>query len=167
MMHLERMLGQVPIKIVKSDEELTFTMSSGDTFRFYHDNECCEVVSIEEVIGDFEDLLFLPILRAEEKVNDDEYNNQTWTFYTFATRKGYVDVRWLGSSNGYYSQSVNLEVITDIGNLSKGDLFNTPKLSPTYVLLRQSEDESFFTHRQVKGDTLKADKNHRVYLYEA
>lgn len=98
-------------------EALTFTDTDGFVFKFEHFQDCCESVRIEDVCGDLNDLVGLPLLTAEEVVSHmgeephagyDE--SWTWTFYKFATTKGSVTVRWLGESNGYYSERVDLRV---------------------------------------------------------
>lgn len=90
------------------DDEILFVTESGESYLMYHEQDCCESVEIEEVIGDLKDLVGSPITMAEEvtQQGESEWGSQTWTFYKFATNKGYVTLRWLGESNGYYSESV-------------------------------------------------------------
>ena len=107
---IEQMVGKI---FTKADGE-RFVCAEGE-FTFYHDQDCCECVRIYDIVGDIDDLIGSPMLVAEEvsgespsgwEGSDESY---TWTFYKFATIKGYVDIRWLGESNGYYSESVNLK----------------------------------------------------------
>jgi hypothetical protein len=95
------------------DEEMLFLQENGDQVFFYHDQDCCESVQIEDIAGDLKDLINNPILDAYESSNGDipeghkaRDDSETWTFYRFTTIKGTVTVRWLGSSNGYYSEKV-------------------------------------------------------------
>jgi len=84
-----------------------------------HIADCCEIVFLEDVNGDLDDLIGTPILMAEEsikvpsqeEIDSSEYDDKgsnTWAFYKLATIKGYVDFRWYGTSNGYYSEQANL-----------------------------------------------------------
>lgn len=114
------MQGLTIAKINRKNDELTFTDITGKCFRFYHDQDCCESVSIEDVAGDLNDLIGNPLTMAEWETSDKNpegvvrewQDSFTWTFYRFATVKGYVTVRWYGESNGYYSETVDLEVYT-------------------------------------------------------
>jgi hypothetical protein len=99
----------------EGDEALLFTRSDGKKFRMDHSQNCCEQVEIESITDDLSDLVGTPILLAEERVSEEtpgdytheyEPESQTWTFYTFRTIKGTVDIRWFGRSNGCYSESV-------------------------------------------------------------
>ena len=113
---LARMVGKTFVQVEGSagDGEMLFRTADGETFLFSHYQDCCESVRIEDICGDIQDLVGEPILMAEEvsgeiPAQDEEYiESQTWTFYKFATRRGYVDVRWLGESNGYYSERVDM-----------------------------------------------------------
>ena len=91
-------------------DEIRFETTNGRVFRLYHSQGCCESVDIEDITGDVEDLIGLPLLMAEEATSPgDAGESSTWTFYKFATAKGYVTIRWLGQSNGYYSEGVDFE----------------------------------------------------------
>ena len=113
----DELLGRTLYKAESDGEELTLYLSDNNYVRFYHSQDCCESVYIESICGDLNDLVGAPVLVAEEVFNYEAEplsageESYTWTFYKFATRKGYVDVRWYGSSNGYYSESVSVEVV--------------------------------------------------------
>jgi len=101
------------IKVNKDHDEITFVCQDGSEYLMYHDQDCCETVTIDDVSGDIMDLVGSPITLAEESseagVDSEWGDSSTWTFYRFATVKGYVDIKWFGSSNGYYSESVNFK----------------------------------------------------------
>ena len=98
----------------EKDSDVLLFVGAGDvpSFKFYHEQDCCESVSIEDIVGDLNDLVGVPILEAREdsqSSSGDDYESATWTFYNFRTIKGSVTIRWLGVSNGYYSESVRCE----------------------------------------------------------
>ena len=119
--NVSELIGKVITKIDNDYSELIFHCESGEVYKLYHYPECCESVLIDDINGDLNDLIGSPILVAEEITNYEptsqsdkdktkeveEYGSCTWTFYKFATSKGYVDVKWFGESNGFYSESVD------------------------------------------------------------
>lgn len=118
-LEISELVGKTPQNVFEVDRDrLVFEMSDGSRFEFYHDQDCCESVAIEDICGNLTDLIGVPLLIAEEvsSVNeppkrepdyDHTPDSYTWTFYKFCTIKGDVTVRWYGTSNGYYSESVD------------------------------------------------------------
>ena len=116
---MAQMLGKTFVQVTGAvgNFDLLFETANGERFMFSHQQDCCERVDINDIVGDLQDLVGEPLLVAEQvegetpvDFNEADHESVTWTFYKFATRKGYVDVRWLGESNGYYSERVDLFV---------------------------------------------------------
>jgi len=114
----EDLLGKTlsAVEVNSTMDELVFTLDNGEQYMLYHEQDCCETVSIEDICGDLSYLVGSPILMAEEATNENEnpsgvekdwQDSFTWTFYKLATLKGYVTIRWYGESNGYYSERVD------------------------------------------------------------
>lgn len=107
-------VGKTVVHVRQDDDQITFWFDDGTVCRWYDEQYCCEEVHVEDVNGDWSDMIGHPLLVADERSyvteNEDEGERVTWTFYTFRTVAGSVDVRWHGSSNGYYSESVDFEL---------------------------------------------------------
>lgn len=119
---IEALSGKVLTEIrgaQAGSDEVEFVTSDGQTFKMFHSQDCCESVRLEDVIGDVSDLIGEPLYASVETSDKDPegYNREytpdsiTWTFYKLGTRKGWVTLRWLGESNGYYSEGVDIELV--------------------------------------------------------
>lgn len=115
MANFEDLVGKKIVRIegmYKDSEEIFFYTDDGLVYRMYHPRDCCESVYVEDVVGDPLDLLNAEVLVAEVSTKEDSHGCDLlqWTFYKLATFNGYIDLRWYGSSNGYYGVDVNFEI---------------------------------------------------------
>lgn len=118
----------IAVEVRKSDcdDQILFRVDDGSEYLMHHVQDCCEGVSLDTIVGNVEDLVGTPIVFAEEATSsnndanplfpkkDDYDDSYTWTFYRLRTIKGDVDIRWYGSSNGYYSEGVNFDLIKEV-----------------------------------------------------
>ncbi len=141
---LNELVGKIVTEIKSEHNEVIFTCSDNSMYKLCHYQDCCESVCIDDINGDLVDLIGSPITLAEEVSNEpfqkefnesftekNEYGSVTnkngdyqpeshmWTFYKFATVKGYVDIRWYGESNGYYSESVEFVKADENGEFDR------------------------------------------------
>jgi len=111
------LLWKTIVRVESTEEKISFFTETGE-YRLSHFQGCCESVRVESIEGDLDSLVGSPLLVAEESVNDSmsrlestayDDRSRTWTFYKLATIKGHVDIRWIGESNGFYSESVDFD----------------------------------------------------------
>ena len=125
-MDFNTLLGKTLIEVTGAvgDDVMVFKCTDGSSYQLHHYTDCCESVSIEDIHGDLTDIVGAEILLAEESTSDSDpegyvseegsyRDSYTWTFYRLTTIKGSVVIRWLGESNGYYSESVDFDEIKD------------------------------------------------------
>lgn len=95
-----------------------FTLDKGKRYHLYHSQDCCEVVSVQSVIGEVTSVLGEVLEATKEVFSDrdpegyvslDHYRDSyTWSIFKLKTNYGgKLEIRFLGESNGYYSESVD------------------------------------------------------------
>lgn len=127
------LVGKHLTKTVRNEDSLVFYCSDGSVYEMLHDQDCCESVYLEDFCGDIDDLCDADIheFRVDTSDNVDHKDDDEcqWTFYNIRTSKGYVTLRWYGSSNGYYSVDVDFYMITPPTDLFKS-YYDNDELSP-------------------------------------
>ena len=99
--------------MVDGSREIVFWTVDGRKFVMGHEQDCCENVRLVDLDGEVENLIGTPIVYAYMEVGNLKgpnhvFESMTWTFYRLGGMKGGVTLRWLGESNGYYSESVDI-----------------------------------------------------------
>lgn len=94
--------------------EIHFTDNT--KLRFMHWQSCCENVALNdfELTTSLDKIVGGVINDAREDIGEtgcDGWESFTWTFYNINTSKGCINMRWLGTSNGYYSENVDLDIV--------------------------------------------------------
>lgn len=119
---MQELLGKTICEITGAEElsdQIIFKDTEGGQHIFYHDTELCETTLVSEIVGNITDLVDDPILQAEEVSSENAPelildSSYAWTFYKYATIKGSVTIRWLSTSNSYYSEGVAYQYISPI-----------------------------------------------------
>lgn len=117
------LIGQTFTSVVNTGEAFILKNDERE-YSIHHSQDCCESVYIDDVVGDLDDLTNTPITFATEEYNSDAPKSETygegekahtyvdesstWSFYKLGTVKGWVDIKFYGSSNGYYSETADL-----------------------------------------------------------
>ena len=104
----------------REKDVINIVTSDGSEYRMWHQRDCCESVIIHDIVGSLDSLIGSPLVVSREESSRDwpidvdvpDYRDSyTWTTYFFETDTAKVRIRWLGESNGYYSESVQIDQI--------------------------------------------------------
>jgi len=96
--------------------DAVFLATDHGVFMFTHNQDCCEHVRLESLTGwsGTGGLVGLAEERTESKEDEGNWESQTATFYTIRTTGDDIDMRWIGESNGFYSESVDVSLVAGV-----------------------------------------------------
>jgi hypothetical protein len=102
------------IDIDDDNNEILLTTESGRQIKIFHQQDCCESVFIDSTDGDWNELLGKVLIEVTKDVVSDETECETSTHtkLIFRVNDATVVSRWIGYSNGYYSEDVDIEELT-------------------------------------------------------
>ncbi len=106
----EQIQGKTITAVVyKEDNESLLIHLNTHVLEMIHHKDCCETVYLADVVGEFEDLIGYPLIEVSESTVDigNSDISSTASYYNFKTVKASVQLRWVGESNGYYSETVD------------------------------------------------------------
>lgn len=100
------------IGLEKGSDEIRIKFEDGSYFYMTHFQNCCEYVRVVDIDQDHNiigaDWYGFEESSSEAESSEDDWDySGTWTFYRLHTSNGTVWIRWLGESNGYYSERVS------------------------------------------------------------
>lgn len=117
------------IGLKPGSQHIYFYFDDNSNLTMFHEQDCCEYVTVDDIDGDESDLIDSTIISIELVTNrntdfKDEYDDScTWSFYKIKTTKGYVVIKWYGTSNGFYSETVDIEY-NDPNIIDYDDMYN-------------------------------------------
>lgn len=112
---IKSLIGETLSYIDDCGDQIVLTTVSGRKIRIYHEQECCESVRVEDTEGNWQELIGKVIIDIDEDIESGElgvYEYYTKTNLTFKVDGATVISKWIGESNGYYSESVDFAELT-------------------------------------------------------
>lgn len=116
---VESFIGKTLIKPESFDLDCYLEDSTGaHKWRLKHYQSCCESVNFHSSIGDWPTRPITDALFEERsatpswligKWESSGYGSHTWTVLSLTDGDNTISLAYLGESNGYYSEDVNLE----------------------------------------------------------
>lgn len=92
-----------------NSDHVTIKTECGKTYGMRHFQDCCESVSLKEVLGNVDSIIGKEVRYANEDTSDcsGEWSSGTRTTFTIHTNGGSLILIWEGYSNGYYGEGVS------------------------------------------------------------